>query len=259
MELTIEEFSGLTKLTDSCQEMIEGKFILADAKISNILRCITKCKKVYELLSECMTNFNYEKEFARARIKSPTKPSKFIVPEETYKLLPMVFCILVDIENHKIVLNGFIKEFFKSEDGDEFACFTQKLILPFKLAIENIFLSDAKLVDDNSNVESLAGNENGITESNLADEPIFDRLVKIIDEIASCLSADAKIADNFKQDGLIMLRAMKAACAKEDLFMLNALIVGFEFYSKKLKSIKFIYQELKDTLTEYYANQGENE
>lgn len=125
----------------SCNELIDGKFILADSKISKILKDITESKEVYNLLSECMANFNFEREFIRAKIKLPTKPGYFKMPDEKYKILPMVFCILVDISKHKIDFQSFLKDYFSVEDGkiSEYENFANEVIKPFRNAISDMF------------------------------------------------------------------------------------------------------------------------
>ena len=77
MTIANDEKNLIMNVILSCNELIDGKFILADSKISKILKDVTESKEVYNLLSECMANFNFEREFIRAKIKLPTKPGYF--------------------------------------------------------------------------------------------------------------------------------------------------------------------------------------
>ncbi|MEG1500233.1 MAG: hypothetical protein RR400_04140, partial [Clostridia bacterium] len=141
MTVSNEERILIMNLIKSCNELIDGKFILADSKINKILKDIAESKEVFNLLSECMLNFNFDKEFLRAKVKTPTKPGFFKIPDEKYKLLPMVFCLLVDIDSRKLDFPTFLKEYFfipESEDS-EFKNFVGDVIKPFRNAISEIF------------------------------------------------------------------------------------------------------------------------
>ena len=109
--ITLEEYSKINNLINSCDELIAGKFILSEYKISKILKDIGESQEVYKLLSSCMQNFNFEREFSRAQISLPRK--KFVLPQEPEKLLPFVFCLLVDLNKGKINLNAFLNTYYK--------------------------------------------------------------------------------------------------------------------------------------------------
>ena len=50
----------------ACNELVNGKFILADIKISKILRAISESTDIYNLIAENMINYDFDKEFAKA-------------------------------------------------------------------------------------------------------------------------------------------------------------------------------------------------
>ena len=50
---------GLDNFLNACDEFIQGKFILADIKISKILRAISTSKEVYNLMAESLINYNF--------------------------------------------------------------------------------------------------------------------------------------------------------------------------------------------------------
>ena len=137
--VNLEEYAKINNLLASCNEMINGKFILADYKIANILKNITESQEVYDLIAKCMNGFSFEREFSRAQIKS-TQNKKFVLPSEPEKVLPFVFCVLVNINNKNLNFDLFLKEFYAGEHKNiEYVNFAQEVILPFRDIIADYF------------------------------------------------------------------------------------------------------------------------
>lgn len=142
MTNSLEEYAKVCSLIASCNDIINGKFILAYNKISALLKNLTASKDVYNLLASHLNNFDFEREFSRAQLRSAKEKTKFVLPETPDKILPFVFCVLVNINNHTIDLDQFISEFFTSETNnhaEEFQRFANEVILPFRNLIAKAF------------------------------------------------------------------------------------------------------------------------
>ena len=61
----MENIDEVLNLIDLCDELMSTKILFADKKIEKILEAIATSPQVYELLSECMGQFNKEKEFEK--------------------------------------------------------------------------------------------------------------------------------------------------------------------------------------------------
>ena len=139
--LSEKQLIEVQDFVDACNEFINGKFILADMKISKILKSIAGSSEIYNLLAECMINFDFEHELKKCCVKSGTENASFTLPTETYKLIPVVFCLLVQIDSKRIDFNYFLKTQFPFANGqnEEYDKFSSQIVIPFRDAIAGLF------------------------------------------------------------------------------------------------------------------------
>ena len=91
-----------------CDDFTKGKFLLVDSKVNNILKKIGESDALYDLFEDVLRNYNFEKEFSHAQIKFIGKPPKFEMPTEPFKILPLVFCMLVKIQDKSLDFASFL-------------------------------------------------------------------------------------------------------------------------------------------------------
>lgn len=129
----------IIEFINACNDFIDGKFILADIKISKLLKIISNSTSLYDLIAECMINYDFQKEYDVAKISEGN--SCFMLPKEAHKIIPFVFCLLVEIDSKRINFNEFLKTQFPyaNNQNEEYAAFSKNVIIPFRNAIANIF------------------------------------------------------------------------------------------------------------------------
>jgi len=129
---------------DACNDFIDGKFILVDIKISNILRAISNSSCLYDLIAECMINYDFNAEFKNYTVGENV--SSFTLPEENHKLIPFVFCLLVEIDSKRIVFEKFLKQQFPfaGNQNEEYDAFGKSVIVPLKNTILEVFDEEVK-------------------------------------------------------------------------------------------------------------------
>ncbi len=269
--LTDKALKDVRACLASCDELINGRFIFAENIISKILQNISDSPEIYGLIAECMKNFNFDREFNRAKVKLPTKDGYFIMPESKAIVLPLVFCILVDIRDKKINFHEFLKNYFTSENISEFENFAQTLILPFKNAIMYCFDIDENKSETVKNLEEegdkqAENNEEQLQdvkeeEPNKEDEEVNQKVdwftsgVSIVaKQMMDELQFDKKVQSELKSDALYLLNAILNCCEKKDTNNLSAYIVAVEYVFKPIKSLKFLTKELKAKLIEFYQD-----
>ena len=258
----------------SLDELVCGKFIFAENIIAKILVNISESDEIYELISECMKNFNFDREFNRAKVKMPTKNGYFVMPESRAVILPLVFCMFVDIRDRKINFRELLDQYFQSEEKTEYENFAETVIMPFKYALMYCFDMENQsgqvgIVDIENQQSKLQERqkkqqENQIKKQEIKEEienknqeyqkqDIFFRNIKIIcNQILSQIECERKVKPNIKEDCIYIVGCIIDNADKQDINNISALIVVGEYVMKNIKSLRFYAKELRDQLINLY-------
>ena len=132
----IEE--SVKNFIDACDDLVGCKYLVAEYKIQKLLKDLADSEPVCSLIGECLEQFNRDREFAKAYIQDGNGDFIYISPAEEYKVIALVFCTLVDIDNKKIDFVDFIKRFFGREENP-FQSFVMQMIVPFRNLIAEVF------------------------------------------------------------------------------------------------------------------------
>ena len=247
MKVSNSEKIKLLSFVASCDDFASGKFLLVDSKINNLLKQIGEIDCLYNLFEELLKGYDFEKEFNHCQIKFIGKPARFEVPKEPNKFLPLVFCMLVQIQDGSIDLPEFLKKYYNSSSAE----FAKEIILPFKSLIVDMF----ELPADASELEEEKEEKEEVKEENMEEEiSYYDKLSELVNEMISIVEYSAKVKESVKENANLVLNAMQIALDENNITLLNGLIVGFEYIAPQIKNIKLLYNEFKETLLEMYEN-----
>lgn len=131
---------------ERADDLVGGKYILADIKIVNLLKAIAASDTLLALFKNCLDEFDYEaakkKYLIRSQYLSADK-GEFILPPNSRELLAFIFNVLMDIDGKRIVLSEFLDKYFY-EDGSccaSYTAFINAMIKPFRNTIKIIMES----------------------------------------------------------------------------------------------------------------------
>lgn len=257
MEKNVISNKGLMNISafmSSCDDLINGKFIFASNKVANILKAINESPELYEVISECLKNFNYEKEFGRAKVKLPTKKGTFKIPEDKTILIPMVFCMLVEIQENKIDFKQFLADYFDGDDEDvsQFENFAQSVIVPFKNAIAYLFDIEGqnKFKPQEEKKEPLieAKKEPIITDKQAE---FFTDVLNICDEILDNLEY-IRVKPELEEDLKYLIGSLKHSVESKNLRNTNAFIIGVIYVLKQIRKLRKFETNFRDALEQLY-------
>ena len=133
--------------TNSVNTLIEGKLILVDKHIAQVLKCVATSPTLCYTLSETIQTMSYVTEFSRARVtwtrSDGVVESRLKLPVDRNRLFAFVVCLLTEVDSGRRNFLDFLKEYYNSVSNDaSYAKFAKEVLRPFKKAgqaiLENI-------------------------------------------------------------------------------------------------------------------------
>ena len=237
--VSADEVTKIKAFEKCVNEMINGKFILADVKISNILKSIAQSKELYNFLAECLLGFDFDKEFD----KSCTNVSGFRMPDEPYKRIALVFVFLVNVDSKKIIFYDFINKYFRTDvAGGEYAQFAKIVLTPFK----NDMVAHFDLEGKNA-VEEVVEEDNTTEEVNISGE-----LIKCLNDMQNIIDINLRIKDYKKEEMTIYMKALAEGIKIRNKRIVSALATAFDRVVRKEKTLRDLYAEFTSLLIRFY-------
>lgn len=83
-------------------------------------------------------------------------------------------------------------------------------------------------------------------------EKYFTEIKKLANDMMTEIDYSTRVKSDVREDAYIILDAIVNACEIQNLKILNGLIVGFDFIAQYIRSIKFLYKEMKNVLINFY-------
>lgn len=102
-----KKLENIQEFLISIKNMLESKYILVDRRVSDILRSIANTNDVYNLIAECMINFDFGYEWRKA-----TSGNFLRLPETDSKKIAFIFCMLNNIDDRKLDITEILERYF---------------------------------------------------------------------------------------------------------------------------------------------------
>lgn len=231
---SVSNKESIINFVAACNELVQGKFILADIKISKILRAISESNDIYNLIAENMINYDFDKEFSKAVVKDSQGIEKFVLPEEDEKIIPLVFCLLVELDSKRINFNDFIKAQFPlaTNQNEEYVSFAKTIIIPFRNAIANYFGLEAKEVQETPSIEDEPLN-------NIIDEKLKEHIEKAKEVEAMMRQAD----DNDLQNVTIVSSTAEIPSSAQEALV--EAVYESQRYREEQEEVKLLFKRIE--------------
>lgn len=291
IQISSEEMSKINEFISGCNEIINGKFILADIKISKLLTMIANSDELYRYISECMIGFDFSKELHSAELKNNFNRNGFSAPESPEKLVAFTFSFLVECDAKRIDFYNFIQENFISKDRSlVYNKFADTLLVPFRDIIaghfgiteysneqykqleENYkteFVESSLFEQDNSvaakeqndvpnfavqqqAVEGVMQTESIQIDNAMQNDSVWQRIPEICDNVKDCIALQRHINNYLRDELNYIIDAVKYSVKYKDPQITSALVTAFDEMSKKLRQVQFVFGELKNELINLY-------
>ena len=239
---------------EACDELQHSKIILADAKVSKLLRSIVSSPTLVEIIGDALVGYNFENEFTKCINKTNDENISLNLPTEPYKIVALVFSLLSEFDSHRMDLQEFILQYFKSENlTQSFENFNNELIAPFQRYMNKFCgqeeeapaLNLEETITQDADVEETPAPANG------KDSPtqLFADLKVIFEQIQETIQSDARLRQEQKDDLNITLEALLETLKLKNFKLLNALLISLNNMIATLKSTKYYHQILSPRTT----------
>ncbi len=236
------ENKEVEKFLKSCDELINCKFLVAEYKLQKMLQELANAQDICSLIGECLEQFNRDREFSKSFVQDGNGDFMFILPDEEYKILALVFCTLVDIDSKKIDFTDFVKRFFSNSENP-YQNFVSSMILPFKNLIVDAFGEKEESKHELHNTsESYEQEEDEEIEEMEEDGDRFERAQKIAVQILTQLEYGREDMSNDRASQ-ICRAIVKTTNMHDDDVMIS---LTFALKSCKAKQVKFLIKEIYD-------------
>ncbi|MBE5757747.1 MAG: hypothetical protein E7345_02310 [Clostridiales bacterium] len=256
MLITEEERVKIVEFLSAVDEMIEGRFILSDTKVANILKGIVKSEVLYNLYSKCMQGFKFMSMMDRCKAENPSNGGYFVMPDEEKDIIAFVTCLLLEVDKKNINLQTFVTDNFYSNDGYNISYnnFALTVLVTYKTSIKNLLGIDdeGKIIEDEDFSDGQIAIEEEKVEADQDTKILFANLVMNINELYNAINDDYKIKMAEKEELLIVLKALNRAVHLEELLVINALLIPLEHSLNKYKKLRPIYENVKLLIADIY-------
>lgn len=215
---------NIDKFISSVDSMIRSKYILVDRKIADVLLSIADTHEVYNVIAECMVNFDFRQEW-----KNATKTNILRLPETDERKISFIFCMLNNIDDKNIDITQILDKFFSYDSGfSPYDAFCQMIMVEFK-----------KLIMNKLGIKEISNSENAENES-FSNEQMdeYAVLLKLVREYKNYVTNLKKIKHTFvsKEDLIAMLSTFEIVIENRETEY---------FYSYRV-SIQALVQKNKD-------------
>ena len=250
----------IKKFLEKCNEFEDCKLLFLDKKIDELLELVGQTREIYELVSECLENFNREKEYDKAFVTDASGRNFYLPPKEEYKVIALDFCVLADIHSGKKSVDSLLSKYFLDENGKkDHNVFVEKVIYSFRDLIADAFGVSSYAVNFIANSDNITNEEEKIEAFKEINELPIERVSEKLFEGCDLKAVFEKvrgIARNILEtienerrsevvnDVELMCHSIIIACLDENFDLLNGLALGLKYAGKNIKSIRFYCKEL---------------
>ncbi len=220
----------LIPFNSACDDFIAGRYILADVKLTSLMKLISNDEKLADIVSSALKNYDFDKNFKNSIIDEENN-MQIVLPTDDMQIIAYVFNLLYRFDNKIIKFYDFIGKYFlkpNETSGNEFQNFANAVIIPFKEAINNTYSKRHIIVDTNEYQNNYYNKIKG--------------QIKLI--LADLDNYKLKMSD--KEEFTMLLNALYSASDKNDKKTVFSLMIGLDYFTRYNKKLRNCYFAIED-------------
>ncbi len=247
----ITKIQSINRFESRMDDLLSSNYILADKKITAVLKAVTASKLFYGLISFCADGFDYGVSFNRA-----FKNGEFRKPSGDKEFIALGFYLFSDFDSKRADLFKLLEAYFPADNYDKsYKEFCARFLLPFKNAVVNS--AKAMVEIEEEEVASFSPQyDEGEGESTDRSNPISGRRTysHCFADAQKLLALEqekiiqAKIKADKKSDLLVILGALKDSFFLGDKPQIRVAFLSYKYAVMNFKRLDTEVDELERIL-----------
>lgn len=261
-----ENIIEVKRFVAECNNMLSGKFLDLDKRLEKFLTVMTKSDDVVGFLAECLEDFDESAEFEKAfSVDKKTGAAKVVLPTDQKKKIALVITIFNNISNGKLNTNRFLETFFQDMKTTSTQNFLEKIILPFRDEICKHFEISSDITEEDVKKQQEEEEILQAEQKKAEEEAQFPHLDDLLAEIVkSCNQILAILKFEKKKSEIVddiefVTNSIVRECQKRDLMVVNGLVIGLSYISKKYKNVREYVSQINNMIFDYYEYLADNQ
>lgn len=133
----------------ACNQIAESNLIMTQPPLVNLMKLIAYNESIRGCIGECYRSINYEETLKQVLIKVDEGHYRFNLPSGNRALIAVVSKLLYEFMTGEQSLENVIRSVYYDMDlRDAFTCFCEEVLLPFKEAFKEVFLTKPNEEDE---------------------------------------------------------------------------------------------------------------
>ena len=197
----------------AADELIGSKFILAEKRISELLKTIAENPGLLALFKTALQGYNYSVEFNKSRTASKGKVM-LVLPKNQARKIAYIFCLLMEFDTKKRNLKQFLDEYYyMPQPNASFTAWAKDMITVFKDVTEYLYLNGIETLLDDEDVNY----------------SLRKQVKEILGNVNSIIVRSDEIGTDTKRDLFVILSAIENSLTPTKADCLGALVIGLRY------------------------------
>ncbi|MBE5742658.1 MAG: hypothetical protein E7360_05020 [Clostridiales bacterium] len=237
-------------------ELVNSKYILADNKVTEVLKTISDSTLLYEIFEHVTENFDYDTFKSVCFSFDENGKGDFTLPKKDEDILAFCFLLLMELDLKKIDLFELCSVCFSSPDGKQgnYNLFATKVLIPFEMTTEKVAY---KLINADFEEEVEVKEEEIATPEKEEKEdvkPTFTSKAQILvmkmrDEVILQKKEDKKVGEEY-EEVVFVLDELEEFLKNKNPEGITLAFTALKYICKSVKKFKFDLDELAKYIAE---------
>ena len=215
-------------------------FIITEKPITDLLRCLIYSDLLRAFVTDCKKGVDYESELAAA-VRETESGYAFVLPKSNKRVIALVTGLLHDFDTGARSLTSFIQSFWPGVDNNtKYRLFCENILLPYKKAFRQSFLSD---IDDIEQVEA--------AETVAISDSVLESAAPLFAALRTVFAGDNKLSQKKREDLTALTDGLFYALEKGNAKIIKTVWIGLKLALDGNKKAERKFSDISEFLALY--------